>query len=182
MRIAFSRLIRRAAADQRLRHSGADHGNRHGKKGPFSTRDKPMPEEPKKTPPVLSKREKRIGVLRLEKARLVDGRKHIMKGYEKLVALLAHSLCDVKRGILYDRIVAVEEKDEDYRKELTKVESELASLGEEIGGVGDVSGDGGDVTGGGGGVDGTGVGGDGGGEGTGGGDVGGDGEVGGGGN
>ncbi|CAH8348632.1 unnamed protein product [Eruca vesicaria subsp. sativa] len=31
-----------------------------------------MPEEPKKTPPVLSKKDKRIGVLHLQEARLVE--------------------------------------------------------------------------------------------------------------
>lgn len=186
MRIAFvtSRLIRRSAAADQRRHSAGDHGNRRGKKGPFATRDKPMPEEPKKEPVVLSKRDKRIGVLRLDKARLEDRNNHWMKGYENLVSLLADCRCDVQRGILHGKIRSVAEKVDENTKTLNKVEWELVSLGEVIGGLADVSGGGGDVSGGGcdvtggaGGVDGTG----GGGEGTCGGDVVGDGEVGGGG-
>ncbi|CAN6842090.1 unnamed protein product [Brassica oleracea] len=79
-----------------------------------------------------------------------------MKGYEKLLSLLAADCrCDEKRDTICYQIIEVEKKDNSYKEELTKVQSELWSLGEWTGGEkgikggGDVSG-GGDETGGGG--------------------------------
>lgn len=113
MRIAFvtSRLIRRSAAADQRRHSAGDHGNRRGKKGPFATRDKPMPEEPKKEPVVLSKRDKRIGVLRLDKARLEDRNNHWMKGYEKIL-----SLCWLIVDVMYRGVYSMAKSDRLQRK------------------------------------------------------------------
>ncbi|CAN6994791.1 hypothetical protein Bca4012_048991 [Brassica carinata] len=73
-----------------------------------------------------------------------------MKGYEKLLSLLADCRCDEKRDTICYQIIEVEKKDNSYKEE-----SELWALGEWTGGEkgikggGDVSG-GGDETGGGG--------------------------------
>ncbi|KAJ4911348.1 type I cytoskeletal 10-like protein [Raphanus sativus] len=119
MRNAFSRLIRRSAANQRHRHSAGDDNNRHGKKGPFSTRDKPMPPEPEKIPPVLSKRDKRVRDLRLELARIGDRLEHRTKGGVYFVKISNRLLRKPTRII---------------KKKLMKVQWELLSLGELTGG------------------------------------------------
>lgn len=134
MRNAFSRLIRRSAANQRHRHSAGDDNNRHGKKGPFSTRDKPMPPEPEKIPPVLSKKDKRVRDLRLELARIGDRLEHRTKGYDCLVSLLVDCRSDVQRGILRENLQSVVEKTDEDKKKLMKVQWELLSLGELTGG------------------------------------------------
>ncbi|CAN6850452.1 unnamed protein product [Brassica oleracea] len=141
-----------------------------------------MPEEPKKIPVVLSKRDKRIRVLRMDAARLVEDAKHNTKGYEKLVCLMAECRCDVQREILDGQIRLVIEKGDEIKRKLAKVQWELWSLGEwTVGGGGEgTGGGGGDQTGGAGGGDETGPGGDRDGGTSGGGDVSRDGDVGGG--